>query len=424
MPTRNTLLLPLAALLLLTASSCRKEPGTPPQRELPVGEVLSLSQLRALYTGTPVRFTEPRSVYAVVTADERNGNLYKNIFVQDDSAALNVRLQYSGGLYQGDSVRIYLPGCVLSMYQGMLQLDSVDADNNIVKQAVGRVVQPKNVAIAQVTPALQGFLVKLDSVEFVASELGLTWSDAVGQTTVNRTLKDCGTGQIVVRTSGYANFAGQPLPTGRGSFTAVVGQFNSTMQLFVRDVGEVQLTGPRCGGGSGTLCPPATSVLEDFVSVGDNADLDLSCWTNVATAGSRVWRGRWFNSERYAQGTAYQATDATNEYWLISPPVTAHDAVALSFLSAKSFWTHDPFGVFICTDFTGNNVATATWQPISCTRAVQGSTDNAWVASGAVPLAGYMPMGYTGSFVIAFRYTGSGPGGLTTTYRVDDVVIQ
>jgi len=38
--------------------------------------------------------------------------------------------------------------------------------------------------------------------------------------------------------------------------------------------------------------------------------------------------------------------------------------------------------------------------------------------------AGFLPDGYTGSFVVAFRYTGSGPNSQTTNYRIDDVVIQ
>lgn len=42
----------------------------------------------------------------------------------------------------------------------------------------------------------------------------------LNQTTVNRTLTDCNT-NVIVRNSGYANFAGDPLPSGNGSFISV-----------------------------------------------------------------------------------------------------------------------------------------------------------------------------------------------------------
>ena len=44
--------------------------------------------------------------------------------VQDGVRDPDVRLLSGGGLYRGDRMRIYLPGTVLSSYNGMLQLDS------------------------------------------------------------------------------------------------------------------------------------------------------------------------------------------------------------------------------------------------------------------------------------------------------------
>src|SRR5690606_2049372 len=202
---------------------------------------------------------EDYSVYAVVTADETSGNLYRNIYVQDDSAAINLRLQNPGGLYEGDRIRIYLPGTVLSKYQGMLQLDSVDVDRNVVKQETNVHVEPKNVTVNEITPELQGHLIRLDSVEFTAGELGQTYSDPVGQTNQNRMLTDCEGNLVIVRTSGYANFAGTPIPYGNGSIVAVVGQFGGDMQLFIRDISEVEMEGERCTAGG-----PGTYLYKDF----------------------------------------------------------------------------------------------------------------------------------------------------------------
>ncbi|MFT3884120.1 MAG: DUF5689 domain-containing protein [Flavobacteriales bacterium] len=148
--------LPVAIAAIALLAGCKKEFDSPPVRTLPVGNVITLKQLRALFQGTPVHFSDTAgavsSVYAVVTADEQDGNLYKNVYVQDDSAGIILRLLSSGGLYRGDRIRIHLPGCVLSSYQNMLQLDSVNVDNNVVKQATGVDVAPLEVQIPTSPP--------------------------------------------------------------------------------------------------------------------------------------------------------------------------------------------------------------------------------------------------------------------------------
>ncbi|WKZ65211.1 MAG: DUF5689 domain-containing protein [Flavobacteriales bacterium] len=420
--TRNILLFLSAAALLL--ASCEKELDTPPQRTLPVGEVLTVAQLRGLYSGTPKRFGGDSSVYAVVTADEQNGNLYKNVYVQDHTGGIVIRLVNSGGLYQGDSIRIYLPGTILSSYRGMLQLDSVDVDNNTVKQAVGVQKQPQLVTVAQVTPDMQGKLVRLEGVEFIQAEVGQPYADAVNQVTVNRTLSDC-SANIIVRNSGYANFAGQPLPAGNGSFVAVVGQFDDDMQLFIRNIAEVQLTGDRCDPFP-ELCAAASAVQEDFGTTTANVDVDLDCWNNQAQLGSRFWRGTSVSGNMAVQATSFSSSNASDVSWLVTPPVTYSPGMTLSFRSQRGFGVagHDPFALFISTNYSIGNLATANWAPLTCAYATPSTADQVWVESGAVDLGAALPPGYTGAFVVGFRYTGSGPNGQTTNFRIDDVQIQ
>ena len=61
-----------------------------------------------------------------MNSDENDGNFYKNVYVQDATGGLCLRLLNSGGLYIGDSIRIYLPGTVLAPYNGLMQLDSCE----------------------------------------------------------------------------------------------------------------------------------------------------------------------------------------------------------------------------------------------------------------------------------------------------------
>ncbi|MBP7407842.1 MAG: choice-of-anchor J domain-containing protein [Flavobacteriales bacterium] len=423
MNLRNFFLLTAIATLLW---SCEKDLDTPPVRTLPTGEVLTVAELRGLYTGTARRFGGDSSVYAVVTADEANGNLYKNIYIQDHTGAIVMRLINSGGLYQGDSIRIYLPGTILSSYAGMLQLDSVDVDNNVVKQATLVQKEPEVVTIAQITPAMQGRLVRINDVEFPVSEVGQTYADAAGQQTINRTLTDC-LSSVIVRTSGYANFAGQTLPYGNGSFIGVVGQFNSDMQLFIRNVNEVQLfdVDARCAP-LPTLCSPGTSVNQDFAGATANIDLNLTCWNNQPQVGSRYWRGYSVGGDLCAQATAFGSSNASDVAWMITPPTTYTPGMGLSFRTQRGFGvaSHDPFGLFISTNYNIANLGSANWVAVPSTYATPSTADQVWVNSGTIDLSTVLPAGYTGSFVVGFRYTGSDPNGNTTNFRVDDVVIQ
>ncbi|MFZ1692122.1 MAG: DUF5689 domain-containing protein [Flavobacteriales bacterium] len=421
-----------AALLILVG--CEKELDSPPVRTLPTGQVMTVAELRALYTGVSHTFTGDSSVYAVVTADEESGNLYKNVYVQDHTGAIVLRLINSGGLYQGDSIRIYLPGTILGAYNGLLQLDNVDVDNNVVKQAAGVQKQPQVVTIAEInttySPAwshpLQAKLVRLEGVEFAVSEAcnGLTYADAASQATVNRTLTDC-SGTLLVRNSGYSNFAGQQLPSGAGSMVAVVGQFNDDMQLFIRKVSDVQMNDDRCAP-CPQPCDGVSSLVQDFSTAVTNVDFVVDCWNNQAQVGSRFWRGTSVSGNMAVQATSFGSGNASDVSWLITAPVNFQPGMLLSFRSQRGFGVagHDPFALFVSTNYTGLNLATATWTPLTCDYATPSTADQVWVNSGPVDLSTALPMGFSGSFVVGFRYTGSGSGGQTTNFRIDDVAIQ
>jgi hypothetical protein len=429
----------LSLALGLLLGGCKKEYDTPPERILPIGQILTIQELRDLYQGDAVRFPEPFSVYCVVTADEQSGNLYRNIHVQDATGAIVLRLNNPGGVYQGDSIRIYLPGTILNPFSGLMQLDSVDVDNNIIKQATQVQVEPELVEVSQITPAIQGKLIRLENVEFLDGDVCLPYSDAIGQTTQNRLLTNCNGNTVIVRTSGFANFANQPLPQGNGSIIAVVGQFNTTMQLYIRDINEVQLSGDRCtpitcDGGSVGECDydiqPVTSASVDFSDVvTDDTSYSNPLWLNEANEGSRVWRGRVFQSSKYLRATSF-GSNQENEAWFISPPVTVSGPqLGLSFRSATAFWNDaswpHPLTVYVSTDFDGCDIDGATWQTITGYLAGNNATANyTFINSGIVDVTDFLPQGFTGDVHIAFVYNGEHPAGVTTTLDIDDIVIQ
>jgi len=414
-----------AALAVLVFSCVKKEFDAPPIATIPVGNILTIQDLKDTFANQPIKFDDDFSVYGVITADDKSGNLYRNFYLQDETGGILIRTLFSGGLTEGDSVRVYLKGITLTQFSGMMQLDSVNVDKNIIKQATQRFVTPQTVTMQQVLndPSLVAKLVRIENVEFATGDLGLTFANGALLQTQNRNLVDCDGNTTIVRTSGYANFANTVVPSGSGSLVAVVGQFNTTKQLFIRRVAELDMTGERCTAGP-MICDPVTSLSENFATVQDNVDVSLTCWGNFATVGTRVWRGR--GNTGASNGLCVQAnsfgSSQTNETWLISPPIEASGGNSLSFASQTAFYTHNSTQVLISTNFDGLNPSSATWTVITATFA--GATENVWVQSGQIALSGFLPQGYTGNFHIGFRYNGDGNAGQTGTMRLDNIEVN
>lgn len=260
---RNISIRLLLALLVVFVAACQKDDvDHPPYNELDSGSIITIQQLRAMYSGQPVRFSENFSVFGVITTDERTGNFYRSHYIQDETGAINIRLDSGVTLAVGDSVRLSMKGTILSAYNNMLQVDSVLYGKNLITQERGINVAPKVVTISQITAGgMQGQLIKLENVQFVQGQLGMTYADPLNQLTMNRDLEDCDGNRIIVRTSGFATFAGSQVAQGNGSLVAIVSVFGSTWQLLLRDLNEVIMEGERCqtGGnpeGSGTFEDP------------------------------------------------------------------------------------------------------------------------------------------------------------------------
>ncbi len=420
------LVLFFAASMLLFFSACVKQDfDTPPIKDIPVGTIYTISQLRQMYADSGAyQINKDASVYAVVTMDESSGNIYKSAYIQDAGDAVNMHLKQTGGLRVGDSIRVYLKGVVLSDYAGMFQLDNVNNDSSIVILATQKFVTPKDVSVEDLLAnKYQAQLVKLNNVQFADPDTGKVFAETSTSAT-NRKLEDCSGNQVDVRTSSYATFASAKVPAKRGSVVAIVGAFNGSPQLYLRSLSEVVMDSARCqsGGGGGNPITPVDSVNENFANAQNYTDIEIDGWSNIKVAGSRAWQGKVHNTDTYAQASGYNSKLNDMETWLITPPVinTNGDKV-LHFKSAMAYWKHTgndkPLTVLASTDFDGTNFATATWTELSPTLPTAGGTNYAWVKSGDVSLANFV-----GNVSIAFKYKGSDTE--STSIQLDDIVIN
>ena len=236
----------LLIIIPVLFAACEKDPDHPPKRQITEDALMTVQQVRDLYTGDPVEITGEAMFFATVIMDENLGNIHRSLIVQDETAGIFLRLTTPSRFNEGDSVRIALDGATLDTFNNMLQLNDVDPSTSIITQAPGKDLSPQLVTIPEITTDKQSQLVKLENVQFSFEDTGKTYADAASQQAMSRTLMDCDGNSIIVRTSGFADFADEVIPEGNGTVVAVVTQYQNTMQLFIRNTGEVHLEDDRC----------------------------------------------------------------------------------------------------------------------------------------------------------------------------------
>lgn len=404
----------LAGTLLLI--SCKKKFDEPPVKQASDGARITIANLRAKYAMNPnanYKFKNDSNLYCVVTADEVSGNLYKEAYVKDATGAIHISLVNSGGLFIGDSIRINLKGVYLNDNANLIQLDSVNIEKSVVKLASGLNPQPEVMTIAQIispTTTAQSKLVRIDNVEFINGVSSYTtYADAIGKSDVNQGIKGCSsTSTLTVRTSGYANFAGTALPTGNGSIIAIVSQYNSTMQLTIRNVNEVNMNGSLCT----TTLAPGIYLSKDF----EDLSMTSGGWTQQNVSGSINWTAATFGTQNFAKCTNYLPPNMACETWLISPPVAIATSTNpnLYFQNACNY-TGSQMEVWVSTNYTSGLPSTGTWTQLTPTLS---SGSWAFVSSGALSLSSYK----SATTRVAFKYIGSASNG--KTWEVDDIIIK
>lgn len=438
MKNKNSISLLVAASLFaaLFITSCVKHEIVEP----PIGgEIVTnivanttIGEIKAAHVaGTFDSIKLDKIIKATVIADDRSGNFYKSLFVQDETGGLELLLNV-GSLYTyypiGRVVYVKLQGLIVGDYQGTTQVGGYIFDNTlggiepaevtrkVLKGELNKPVTPKEISISQIKPADYATLVTLKDVQFTAAEVGLFYADYIGKSTTNRKLEDCNGKTITLRSSGYANFAPQQTPGGKGTVTGVLSAFGTTPQIYIRNISDVKLDSARCGSGNGGGNP----FDVDFEDQALGAPVNIAGWVNFSPiSGGRKWGVKEFSNNSFAEIEAYQDTKPTTESWLVSKVFsTTAGAKTLSFQSSVAYWKHNGFEVKYSTNFNGTDPTSATWTNLSPTLPGSGSTNFVFVDSGNLTI----PAG-SATVWVAFRYTGVA-GSLTTKVQLDNIKIQ
>ncbi len=293
------------AALLLTAGlfiiSCQKKFTEPPILGEPgIVANTSIKDVKARYTsGVPVAITDDAVIEGVVSCDDKSGNYYQQIAIQDSTGGVLLRLAGSNHFNNypvGRKLYVKLKGLYLGQYNGTLQFGGgVDTpyinqggvtllaanlqDQHIIKGALNQPLVPKLVTVSQLTTGLQdkyvSTLIKLVGYEFSSADRSKAYADDAASG--NRIIQDCSNlaaNKITLRSSNYSNFATLPVSQGNGEIIAVYSFFGSTKQLTIRDTTDVRFTNPRC--------PTATG--DGQISLSGSSPFVIN-FDNIGTAG-------------------------------------------------------------------------------------------------------------------------------------------
>lgn len=267
----------IVSILLLGISSCVKDDfDNPPSdgQDPAITVNTTIAQLKALYSGSIIQINTDLVISGIVVADDQSGNFYKSLIIQDSTGGINIRIDQSDFYTSypiGRKIFVKCNGLYLGEYSGLIQLGgSIDNSsspasvsyipstligNYILKGVYNQNVNPVVLTINDLNNSHQNMLIELQDVEFIDADTNKTYADAINLLSVNRTIKDCNGNTILLRTSGYANFAGSLTPAKKGNIKAIYQIFGTTKQLYIRNLNDVVMNDPRCSasGGSGVV---------------------------------------------------------------------------------------------------------------------------------------------------------------------------
>ncbi len=209
------------------------------------------------------------TIYGIVTADDRSGNFYKQIIIQDSTGGIAVTIAQTN-LYNdypiGRKVYIKLKGLIIVNYKGLPEIaysvvpgagpfstNGIPPSflpTTIIKASYPNTVTPVKVRLTDLAsnggPYLN-MLVELENMEFDAGALNLPYAaPSTISTATARFVHDCPNtaGLYQMYNSGYATFQPYVVPSGNGTITCIYSIY-TTPQLLIRDTTDIHLNNPR-----------------------------------------------------------------------------------------------------------------------------------------------------------------------------------
>ncbi|WDT68762.1 DUF5689 domain-containing protein [Cloacibacterium sp. TD35] len=379
----------------------------------------TVAEVKAYFSGTLVQIPDNAYLKAQVTANDKTGNLYKYIYVEDKTGGIRVNIDMTSlyadpRFFVGKHVLINLKDLYVGAVNGEVQLGGLFNTN------VGRVL-PNDIykhffpttdfseviatekTIAGLADSDVGRWIKIKDLQFIENDLGETYSGL-------RTLEDCSGKKITLNTSSFATFSGDQLDTGKGDVYAILTKYNTSYELWITNRLGADLDGNRC---DGTL-PVFTTIFSDGFT-------NLSNWTAVNVTGTKVWTTTTYGNP--APSAYMDGGRAVNEDWLISKKIAIpsdYSTISFSFESDGRY-NSDPnvpsLEVYVTDNYTGN-VTTTAWTKKTVNLDTDLNAFAGFVGTGKIDVTSFKGK----DLVVAFKY--KSVAGFSTTWELDNFSVK
>jgi hypothetical protein len=400
----------LSGLILFIIISCNREPLPPPE---PVVNRISVAGLRNFFEKGINTVDTNVYIQGTITLTPELGNIPAFIaYLQDSTAGICLTVSGENTFAMNSEVKILCRGGTFTNFNGLLQFGDISiADQSELVKLNGTKLSPVEVSLGEL---LQGN----HQAEYVMVK-GVQFKDP-GTFSGTKIVTDCSS-QMEVYTRSDATFSSVTLPTGNGDFKGIASVYGNK-QLLLRDAGEQDMKGTRCGLASSIF------LTQDFNSLVKYADVNtLQGWNTYAEAGGKSWYGNEVSSKKWVQATAYNSGQPSVVTWMVSPAIdlTRAEKPYISFESADGYDNGATLELLISTNYAGSVTPwLSSWTKLSFNLPASTSSGySQFTASGQVDLSPFKG----GPVYVAWLYRGTDPAGTasdkTTTWEVDNIVV-
>ncbi len=275
----------IMAVACLTLASCMDEGyGTPNEDEnffgndtLTENNVVTIAELKEMCADEIesqglFKVEKPMQVKVRVTANDRGGNFYTQFAAQDNTGGILIGVG-QGGLYgilpQGQEILLELKDLYVGSYRKQAQI-GMPYVNNKGEIGIGKIhravwqehfrligkadstsikaeeFDKSRMKDKEYMRANSGKLMVIKDVELAEADGAAVFAPDDGSVPLygngaNRKIKGYSDREICVRTSKYAKFAHEVMPTGKVNITGVFTRYQDTWQIMLRTSKDVEV---------------------------------------------------------------------------------------------------------------------------------------------------------------------------------------
>ena len=380
----------------------------------------TVAEVKAYFSGTLAQIPDNAYLKAQVTANDKTGNLFKYIYVEDKTGGIRVNIDMASlyadpRFFVGKQVLINLKDLYVGSVNAEVQLGGLFNGN------VGRVlandvykhffpttdfteVVATEKTIAGLTDADVGRWIKIKDLQLVKEDLGHIFYGS-------RTLEDCSSNKINLYTESFATFANDIMDTGKGDVYGILKKYNTTYELIITNRLGLDLDGNRC---DGTLSPSFRDIFNDEFS-------NLSNWTTVNGSGTQQW-----TTTNYGNPSPSAYIDggrSANVDWLISKKITVPSDFSGVFMYFQTDGRYNSASgvpsleVYVTENYTGN-VDTTVWTQKTARLDGDLNSFGVFIGSSKIDVTDFKGK----DLVVAFKYTSV--AGFSTTWELDNFSVK